>query len=139
MPHRLYEQVAARAGYRCEYCRAPEAVSPDRFEVEHIVPRALAGSDEMPNLALSCSSCNRRKSQATHAVDPVSEDFAVVPLFNPRRDVWRVHFAFVSVPIGIQVLGLTPIGRATVARLVMNHEHAVRARALWAFLGLFPP
>lgn len=138
MPHRLYEQVAARANHLCEYCRAPEAISPDRFEVEHILPRALGGSDEMANLALACSPCNRRKSQATYALDPESQVFSVVPLYNPRRDIWQVHSAFARVPAGIQVLGLTPMGRATVAKLAMNHGHAVRARNLWALLGLFP-
>src|SRR5688572_29721852 len=139
MPHRLYEQVAARADHHCEYCRAPEAISPDRFEVEHVLPRAQGGSDQLANLALACSPCNRRKSQATHALDPESQDFSVVPLYNPRRDAWRDHFAFTRVPMGIQILGLTPIGRSTVARLAMNDEHAVRARILWALLGLYPP
>lgn len=139
MPHRLYDHVAARAGHRCEYCGAPEAISPDRFEVEHILPRTLYGSDEMPNLALSCSPCNRRKSQATHAIDPASRDFALIRLFDPRRDVWRVHFDVVEATTGFQLVGRTAIGRATVSRLAMNDEHAVQARALWAFLGLFPP
>jgi len=139
MPHRLYEQVAARAGHHCEYCGAPEAISPHRFEVEHILPRALGGSDELPNLALSCAPCNRRKSQAAHALDPKSQDFSAVPLFNPRRDVSRVHFEFARTPTGIRILGLTPIGRATVARLAMNDDHFVQARNFWAVLGLFPP
>jgi hypothetical protein len=139
MPHRLYEQVAARADHHCEYCMAPEAISPDRFEVEHILPRALGGSDEMPNLALACSPCNRRKSQATNAVDPTSEDLAVAPRFNPRRDVWRVHFNFAFTVTGIRIVGLTPVGRATVERLGMNDAHVVRARSVWAIVGLFPP
>jgi hypothetical protein len=33
-PH--YRVVAQRAGHRCEYCRAPEAVFNFPFEVEHI-------------------------------------------------------------------------------------------------------
>jgi hypothetical protein len=31
----LYARVAARAGDRCEYCHAPEAVFNFPFEVEH--------------------------------------------------------------------------------------------------------
>jgi hypothetical protein len=139
MPHRLYEQVAARAEFRCEYCQAPEEVSPDRFQVEHILPRALGGSDVMVNLALSCSTCNQRKSQATHAVDPASEDPTLVPLFDPRRQLWRVHFDVAYSTMGFLILGQTPIGRATVARLAMNDPRSVRARALWAYIGLFPP
>ena len=99
----------------------------------------MGGADQMANLALACPPCNRRKSQATHAVDPASEDFAVVALFNPRRDEWRIHFDFARTSTGIRIVGLTRIGRATVARLVMNDQHAVRARNFWALLGLFPP
>ena len=139
MPHRLYDRVAARAGYHCEYCAALERISPNRFEVEHIVPRALGGLDELPNLALSCAACNRRKSQATEGLDPAGEALAVTPLFDPRRDDWRVHFEVVPGADGLVILGRTPTGRATVARLAMNDAHAVRARAYWFLLGLFPP
>ena len=37
-PH--YPEVALRAGHRCEYCYAPEAVFNLPLEVEHIVPLA---------------------------------------------------------------------------------------------------
>ena len=50
---RLYPQVALRARLRCEYCRAPESVFNLEFEVEHIVPTARGGSDELSNLALA--------------------------------------------------------------------------------------
>lgn len=32
-------------------------------EVDHIVPRAFAGSDELSNLQAACSECHRLKSQ----------------------------------------------------------------------------
>ena len=137
MPHRLYQQVAERADYRCEYCLAPEEVSPDRFQVEHIRPRVRGGSDDLVNLALSCSTCNRRKAQAIQGLDPGT--LTVVSLFNPREDDWEDHFRIRSAPGGIVIVGLTPIGRATVAQLAMNDAHAVSARGLWSLLGLFPP
>lgn len=139
MPHRLHPQVAARARYHCEYCQAPERISPDRFQVEHIVPRSLGGSDDLANLALSCPPCNRRKSRATHAIDPTSEDRVLVPLFNPRTDIWYVHFRFYFTDESVQILGRTPIGRATVVRLAMNDEHVAQARAFWVLAGMFPP
>jgi len=137
MPHRLYQQVADRAEHRCEYCMAPEAVSPDRFQVEHILPRRRGGTDGLPNLALSCSLCNRRKATATQAID--FETRTIVTLFNPRHDDWDVHFNVRPVLSGIEIVGLTPIGRATVDRLAMNEGHAVRARQIWLMTGLFPP
>ena len=136
MPHRLYPQVALRAGYRCEYCRAPEVVSADRFQVEHVRPRARGGTDDLPNLAPSCSPCNRRKSQALFAPDPATG--TIVPIFNPRQDAWETHFRLRPTVAGVTILGLTPTGRATVERLVMNDDHAVRARSLWVLLDLFP-
>lgn len=93
----------------------------------------------MPNLALSCLPCNRRKSQATHAVDPSSQVLALVPLFNPRRDVWRVHFDVADAADGLRIVGRTAIGRATVERLGNNDAHVVQARSFWVLLDLFPP
>jgi hypothetical protein len=137
MPHRLYPQVARRAGSRCEYCKAPEAVSPDLFQVEHVWRRVRGGPDEIENLALSCPPCNRRKSSATHAIDPITG--TAVPLFNPRRDDWRAHFRIDRAPAAFTIVGLTPTGRATVHRLGMNDSHTVSARVLWALAKLFPP
>jgi hypothetical protein len=135
MPHRLYRAVAARAAHRCEYCLAPEAISPGEFNVEHVWPRRRRGSDDLSNLALACGPCNRRKSSATHGIDPDSD--MSVPLFNPRRDDWDEHFEF-SLKTG-DIVGRTPTGRATVARLAMNHSHAVDARLLWVLIGWYPP
>jgi HNH endonuclease len=105
------------------------------FEVEHLYPRALGGDDEVRNLALSCRSCNLRKLQATRAVDPVTG--IAVLLFNPRRDVWLEHFTFIAETR--EIIGRTPTGRATVARLDLNRAQMIRARLLWSVTGWFPP
>ena len=57
-----YALVAARAGHRCEYCQAPEAIFNFPFEVEHVVPPGKAGPDTEDNWALACRSCNLFKS-----------------------------------------------------------------------------
>jgi 5-methylcytosine-specific restriction endonuclease McrA len=137
MPHRLYPQVAARARHHCEYCLAPEQISRDRFQVEHIRPRARGGSDDLTNLALACSACNRWKSRVTHALD--DESRTIVPLFNPRHDTWAEHFSFRFVDDALLIDGLTPTGRATVRQLAMNDDHACRARLLWVIDGRYPP
>jgi 5-methylcytosine-specific restriction endonuclease McrA len=54
--NRRYADVAARAGHRCEYCHAPEAIFNFPFEVEHIIPPNDGGADETNNLALACRS-----------------------------------------------------------------------------------
>ncbi|MEM9220237.1 MAG: HNH endonuclease [Cyanobacteria bacterium P01_F01_bin.150] len=53
-----YQTVAQRANHQFEYCKAPELVFNFPFEVEHIVPICLSGSDDVSNLALACRSCN---------------------------------------------------------------------------------
>ena len=134
MPHELYPQVAIRARHRCEYCRAPEEFHSTEFEVEHIHPQSLGGANSLENLALACRSCNLRKLQATHAVDPATGQ--VAELFNPRNDRWSEHFVFVAE--AREIVGITSTGRATVRRLDLNRSHVLRARQRWVMSGWLP-
>jgi hypothetical protein len=68
-------------------------------------------------------------------VDPVSGER--VPLYDPRRHQWQEHFAWSEACT--LVLGLTPIGRATIARLALNREGVVNLRELLRDAGLHPP
>jgi HNH endonuclease len=129
-----YAQVALRAGHRCEYCHAPEAVFNFPFEVEHILPVVLGGLDAEDNLALSCRSCNLRKAAHLSGSDPESQTIA--RLFHPRQDRWEEHFRATTQSGEIE--GLTAVGRATVARLEMNSEAQKAARRQWLRLGFFP-
>lgn len=131
-PH--YEDVAQRAGHRCEYCRAPEALFNFPFEVEHIVPVSSGGDNDLDNLALACRACNVRKGPHLEALDPLTG--AATRLFHPRLDLWGDHFR--HSPNNNTVEGLTDIGRATVVRLEMNHTVHRTARKLWARIGLYP-
>ena len=131
-PH--YTRVALRAGHRCEYCNAPEAVFNLQLEVEHIVPVARGGDDTSANWALACRACNLYKATYVSGSDPESQ--AVVRLFHPREDRWAEHFRAVAESGEIE--GLTPIGRAAVSRLGMNSPAQVTARLQWMRLGLFP-
>jgi hypothetical protein len=131
---RHYEQVARRARHRCEYCRAPEAIFNLQFEVEHIVPTSRGGLDEESNLALSCRSCNLFKSDEQAALDEATGE--VASLFHPRQDRWDEHFRF-DAEEG-DIVGLTSVGRATVASLRMNRHLARAARKAWVQLDLYP-
>jgi hypothetical protein len=134
MAHRLYRLVAARAGHRCEYCLAPEAIFSSPFEVEHIQPRRAGGADDESNLALACRSCNGSKYTATSAHDPLTGRLA--PLFSPRTDSWDEHFAIDE--LSAEIVGLTDVGRATIIRLRMNEPQQRQARRLWIYLFRFP-
>lgn len=54
-------RVAERDSWTCSYCRA--SVSPNSCEIDHVVPVALGGTDDVGNLALACYRCNRRKGK----------------------------------------------------------------------------
>lgn len=129
--HRLYSQVAARANHRCEYCLAPEELSGKEFHVEHILPLAAGGTDELNNLALACYRCNLSKGTAQAVQLHLGDE--PVRLFNPRIDDWNACFEFVLAPDHevVRILGKNDTGRATVGRLRMNAPHAVRARWMW--------
>jgi hypothetical protein len=126
VPRQLQLAVARRALYRCEYCQSPARVCPDSLSVEHVVPRSAGGPSESANLALACQGCNNRKYTATTALDPITS--IEVPLFNPRLDRWEDHFAY-SADMD-RIIGLSPVGRATVERLQLNRDSVVNLRRL---------
>jgi HNH endonuclease len=131
-----YAEIARRANHRCEYCRAPEELTNFRFPIDHVVPRGAAPDllADPSNLALSCPSCNLFKADHTHGVDPSTGER--VELFHPRRDRWQDHFAWSD--DGLEIVGRTATGRATVALLRMNSAAQRRARAFWLTTDRFP-
>ena len=58
----------------------------------------------------------------------MSQRVQEVPLFNPRTDVWQEHFALSA--DHAYIIGITPIGRATVAALRFNNPEHVSTRQL---------
>lgn len=129
-----YPAISARANHRCEYCQAPEVVFNFPFEVEHIIPLSQNGQTEDMNLALACRSCNLRKGNRIKGMIPGSD--TEVRFFNPRNDQWHQHFE-IDASSG-SILGITNIGKVTVAYLEMNSPPQIAARQLWIRLGLFP-
>src|SRR4051812_44964845 len=84
------QQVRERARGRCEYCRLPQHAVELTFHVEHIVAQQHGGVSLPSNLALACDRCNLYKGPNLTGIDP--ETRTLVPLFNPRSDVWTSHF-----------------------------------------------
>ena len=116
--------VRDRAGHRCEDCLLPQKYAVVvRFHIEHIRARQHGGDNDPANLALACPHCNRFKGPNLTSFDPETDE--LVPLFNPRVQSWHEHFALDDV----MLVGLTPIGRATVQLLHMNAEDRLKVRA----------
>jgi hypothetical protein len=141
VPDSTRQLVRRRGQFRCEYCHSPEAISPDRFTLDHTQPRSKGGTDDQHNLALACHRCNERRSNATTGLDP--ETATIVDLFNPRQQHWCEHFSWT--PDGTEILGQTAIGRATCERLDLNDrryplEDSIRkVRQIWVKAGWHPP
>jgi hypothetical protein len=107
-----------------------------RLEIEHIVPIAKGGRNDEVNLWLACPLCNRHKADKVEAVDPVSG--ALTPLFNPRAQRWSEHFRWTD--DGLRIVGVTEIGRATVAALHLDDDpYALEVRSYWVAAGWHPP
>src|SRR5438067_79744 len=106
----ILQRLRREAGPRCGYCRTSAIIIGQPLTVEHLQPVALGGSSSEDNLWLSCRRCNEFKGVQVEALDP--ETGLVVPLFNPRRQVWREHFSWSNT--GTHIQGVTPSGRATV-------------------------
>jgi hypothetical protein len=98
------------------------------------VPLARGGEDTAANWALACRACNLYKAAPVSGPDPASA--AMVCLFHPRADRWDNHIHVA--PESGELVGRTPIGRATVMRLGLNSAAQVAARRQWMRLGLFP-
>lgn len=135
IPVEVRRQVAEEARYRCGYCLTAQRIIGRPMVIDHLVPEAQGGPTTRENLWLACRRCNEFKGAQTHAVDPHTKKN--VPLFNPRQQSWRIHFTWSS--DGTEILGLTAIGRATIAALRLNNREIVAARSLWVQAGWHPP
>ena len=135
LPKKLRWLVKERAQGCCEYCICQEDYGPDAFSDEHIVPRAADGPSTADNLARACQRCNNFKYAKTSAVDPLTRES--MPLFHPRQHDWHEHFAWSD--DYTLMIGLTPIGRATIAELDLNRSGVVNQRMLLLLIRKHPP
>jgi hypothetical protein len=135
VPVALKQLVFDRARGLCEYCRSQAKYAIDPLVIDHIQPVSRGGQTQADNLALSCQTCNNYKYNKTEAPDPATAQLA--PLFHPRLLEWNQHFTWNEDTT--QMLGITAIGRATVARLQTNREGVINMRRVLAIMDEHPP
>lgn len=117
--------VRTRAADRCEYCGLHQDESPlVPLQIEHVLPKKHGGHDGPDNLALACIDCNLHKGTNLAGLDP--QTGALTPLFNPRTQAWGDHFLWT----GVEVDGITPIGRVTIYVLDLNGSDRLELRSL---------
>jgi hypothetical protein len=133
VPAHLRQLVFDRAAQRCEYCGLAQAGQEAAFHTDHILPVVAGGQTTPENLALASVSCSLREGACAHAIDP--QTGAETALFHPRRDTWREHFRW----DGVRVVGLTPVGRATIAALQLNRPLAQAIRLEESHRQRHPP
>lgn len=131
----LREKVAATAQHRCGYCLTSQEYTAMPMHIEHIIPLAAGGNSEEDNLWLACPLCNGYKGVQTHFADP--ETGVNTQIFNPRQQKWQDHFRWSE--DGLQIIGKTACGRATVIALKLNNSFLFRARRRWVMAGWHPP
>lgn len=120
---------------KCAYCLSDQQYVLGILEIDHIIPLSAGGTSDEDNLCLSCRLCNGYKASQTSAIDPVSQE--TKSLFNPRTQSWDTHFVWDE--SGIQIIGITECGRATVSALKLNIKIAVIVRKNWVRAGWHPP
>jgi hypothetical protein len=126
----VVQLVWSRAAARCEYCLMPQEVDDLPLQIEHIIAHKHGGGDEASNLALACAACNNHKGPNIAGLDPVTG--LLTPLFHPRNERWHDHFAWK----GAELIGRTPVGRATVSVLAINLGYRLTLRQALAEEGV---
>lgn len=122
IPTALRNLVYERAQGRCEYCLISERVSFAKHQIDHVIAEKHGGLTLEENLALSCTICNKYKGSDIASID--NETGEIVPLFNPRKDVWNKHFEIENRVF----IGLTPNARAAIRLLQLNSSARIEER-----------
>ena len=133
IPAALRRWVIQRANNRCEYCGISQIGQVATFHIDHVIPVVAGGETTAENLALACVSCSLRKGARQQLED--LETGEVVYIFNPRQQRWNAHFAW----NGVEAIGLTAIGRATLQALDLNRLTMFAIRAEEELRGRHPP
>ena len=128
----LRRLVTDRAYHVCEYCLIHEDDTFWGCQVDHIISRRHAGTNDPSNLAHACFSCNNRKGTDVAAL--VGKPPRPVQLFHPRQDRWFAHFALDQVRIEPH----SEVGEATVKHLSLNGPARLEERLTLADTGRYP-
>lgn len=98
-------EVLRRDGHRCRYCGASPADGAV-LHVDHVVPKALGGTDDPGNLVTACEPCNAGKGSSSPDTSHVSDvsslklrwaEAMAQAAEEARADRKRVHEAVVYV------------------------------------------
>ena len=85
---RLRFEVLRRDNHTCRYCGAS---APDvALTVDHVMPMALGGTDDLDNLVTACADCNAGKSSTLPDVQIITEVAAAQDKYaSAKREVFE--------------------------------------------------
>ena len=82
IPRKVKEIVYKRANGECENCK-----STHNLEYEHIIPFAMGGTNDVSNISLFCSNCNKRKAIKDFGLEKM--DQYLNPKYFSRTEILR--------------------------------------------------
>ncbi len=129
----LRRLVESRANRLCEYCLIHEDDTYLGCQVDHVIAEKHGGATTADNLSYACVFCNRAKGTDIGSIAPSTGEFT--RFYNPRSDVWAVHFSL----NGITIEPRTPIGETTVRILGFNEVGRILERETIQSIGRYPP
>lgn len=86
--------VLEKYGGRCAYCGRTLTAGrkgDTAFQVDHLHPRYLGGTDDLDNLVPACQLCNRYK--VTYSVEQLREQLSLIPARLERQSSYRLAVA----------------------------------------------
>jgi hypothetical protein len=98
---RIRFEVFKRDNFTCRYCglSSPEII----LELDHILPRADGGSDDLLNLATSCFACNRGKSDRPLNERQLGEDPHDRAVFLLEQERQMAEYNYVQATVSDRV------------------------------------
>ena len=124
MQKALENEVWLRAAGLCEYCHIPQTYVRLPFQIDHIIAEQHGGKTTSDNLAGTCVRCNKRKGPNIAGSSP--GDRRGRPAYSTRTP--RSVGDPLSDGMGATLVGMTLIGRVTIAVLDINNPSTVALR-----------
>ena len=99
----------------CEYCKVDEEDHFLTYHIDHFIGIKHGGTNDLENLIWACPYCNQNKG--SDLVTVISSIAEYIPIFNPRKQKWSVHFYAENG----EIIPKTLTGEATIKLLKFNY------------------
>ncbi|MCB0108495.1 MAG: HNH endonuclease [Caldilineaceae bacterium] len=123
MSHPRFEVVRRLYRFACGYCGTTETTSGGEMTVDHYMPRAVGGDDELDNLVYACWKCNQYKHDFWPSQDDIAHQRRIL---HPLLDDLAVHL-HKNEQTG-QLEALSETGHFHITTLRLNRPQLIRHR-----------